>query len=541
MRNKRKSISLLGWIIGALLLIYLGVFCYLNLCKYAQHVDSDIAAEALLAREIWVEKDITPNDWISSTERRIIGMPTVAAVFYGITGSMQTAAGITCVLLGAILLGTFYFFLRKLSLSRPASITALLVLCALPINGFRNEGQMVPFVTLLLFLFAEYYVFHGIFLFFNILFYLKLKENRQMNRKTFLEWLVLFIAAVLLNCGGQRCLQVIILPLLVVEVIALFMESGHLRQKLPGGRYLATAYVGSLALAFLVSCLYGGRGDYAVYLLQPGEAVEKLLLGVPAALLENFGLVGNAKVGSFASLMQLLVWVFLILLGYGLWYVFRKNTESTDRQKDALTILLASVGVTAFIIGITSAEAAHYYFFMAWFAAAVLVAVMVDHTHPCGEIFSAGRAEKGQPVFAGLILTAVALFAVLNLKYTYCEAATTQDNLKEYQEVADYLTEAGIDYGYAEFWDAERICLITDGRVTMGHSYTMASLSGYWWLTSMKWYPPTLPKEMRTAYVVRTEMREAFEQQFPEGEAPILEYENEKLAVYVGDRNYVEL
>lgn len=109
MRNKRKSISLLGWIIGALLLIYLGVFCYLNLCKYAQHVDSDIAAEALLAREIWVEKDITPNDWISSTERRIIGMPTVAAVFYGITGSMQTAAGITCVLLGAICWGHFIF------------------------------------------------------------------------------------------------------------------------------------------------------------------------------------------------------------------------------------------------------------------------------------------------------------------------------------------------------------------------------------------------------------------------------------------------
>ena len=114
MKSKQKSISLLGWIIGALLLIYLGVFCYLNLCKYAQHVDSDIAAEALLAREIWEEKDITPNDWISSTERRIIGMPTVAAPVYGITGSMQTAVGITCILLGAILLATFYFFLRGL-------------------------------------------------------------------------------------------------------------------------------------------------------------------------------------------------------------------------------------------------------------------------------------------------------------------------------------------------------------------------------------------------------------------------------------------
>ena len=529
MKNKQKSITLLGWITGALLLIYLGVFCYLNLGKYAQHVDSDIAAEALLAREIWVEKDITPNDWISSTERRIIGMPTVAALFYGITGSMQTAVGITCVLLGAVLLGTFYFFLRKLSLSRVASATALLVLCALPINGFRNEGQMVPFVTLLLFLFAEYYVFHGIFLFLNILFYLKVKESQQMTRRIFLEWLVVFVAAVLLNCGGQRCLQVIILPLLVVEAIALFTESGHFRKKLPAGRYLATAYIGSLVLAFLVSCLYGGRGDYAVYLLQPGESVEKLLLTVPAALLENFGLAGNTKVGSFASLMQLLVWAFLILLGYGLWYVFRPKTESTGRQKDALTILLASVGVTAFIIGITTAEAAHYYFFMAWFAAAVLVAVMVDHM------------SEGQPVFAGLILAAVAMFAALNLKYTYYDAATTQDNLKEYQEAADYLTEAGIDYGYAEFWDAERISLITDGRVTMGHSYSMADLAGYWWLTSTKWYPPNLPAEMRTAYVVRTEMREAFEQQFPEGEAPILEYENEKLAVYVGDTNYVNL
>ena len=93
-----------------LLLIYLGVFCYLNLCKYAQHVDSDIAAEALLAREIWEEKDISPDDWVSSTERRIIRMSAVASVFYGITGSMQLAVGLACVLLGAVLLGTFYFF-----------------------------------------------------------------------------------------------------------------------------------------------------------------------------------------------------------------------------------------------------------------------------------------------------------------------------------------------------------------------------------------------------------------------------------------------
>ena len=92
-RKKKLYAVIPAWITGGLLLIYLGIFCYLNVCKYSQHVDSDIAAEALLAREIWQEKDITPNNWVSSTERRIIGMPAVASLFYGMTGSMQMAAG----------------------------------------------------------------------------------------------------------------------------------------------------------------------------------------------------------------------------------------------------------------------------------------------------------------------------------------------------------------------------------------------------------------------------------------------------------------
>ena len=66
--KKCKSIKILQWLVCAILLVYLAIFGYMNLCKYAQHVDSDIAAEALLAREIWQEKNLTPDDWIASTE-----------------------------------------------------------------------------------------------------------------------------------------------------------------------------------------------------------------------------------------------------------------------------------------------------------------------------------------------------------------------------------------------------------------------------------------------------------------------------------------
>lgn len=169
-------------IILFLLAVYLIMFGYLNLAKYNQHVDSDIATEALLAREMWIEKSLTPDNWISSTERRILGMPFVAALIYGMTGNMTMSAGIACVLIGALLIAVIYWFLRKTGLSRTAVFTALLILCAVPINGLRNSGQIVPFVSILLFLFADYYAFHSILMFLSITFYLHLKKGNAQKK-----------------------------------------------------------------------------------------------------------------------------------------------------------------------------------------------------------------------------------------------------------------------------------------------------------------------------------------------------------------------
>lgn len=108
-------------------------------------------------------------------------------------------------------------------------------------------------------------------------------------------------------------------------------------------------------------------------------------------------------------------------------------------------------------------------------------------------------------------------------------------------KVIDYMAEEGIDFGYAEFWDANRICAMSDGKITMGHSLQIEQLQMYWWLTSTEWYVPNLPEDMRTAYVVRQEDKEAFPTQF--GETVFLElgFENEKFAVYISDKNLVRM
>ena len=207
---------------------------------------------------------------------------------------------------------------------------------------------------------------------------------------------------------------------------------------------------------------------------------------------------------------------------------FKQKNNVEEEKKSAIIILAVSVGITAFIIAFTSAEPAHNYFLFSWFIAIVTVGVLVD----C--------YRKKKAWFADLILLAVCVFAVLNVKYTYVDAVTTTDNLRAYEEVADYMIEEGIEYGYAEFWDAERISLVRDGAVTMGHSYLMEDLKMYWWLTSLKWYPPNLPEQMPTAYVVKIQKKEAFEKQFEGQDTVSLGFENEKFAVYISDVNYLK-
>lgn len=526
-KDKRE----MAWtcVVFVLVMIYLGMFAYLNLAKYTQHVDSDLAAEALLAREIWTEKELTPDDWIASTERYVFGMPVIASVFYGMTGSMALSVGIACVLIGAALAGAVYWFLRRIGLSRLAGLAAILALCAVPINGLLNDGQMVPYVMQLMFVFADYYALHSILMLFTVAFYLHLKKG-IVGKREVLCWLFMFGFTTALALGGQRCLQMVILPMAVVEAVSLFAESGCFSRRLARSRYYATGYVATMVLAYLISTLYKGQADYGMILLKPREVMERIFVTVPGTILEGFGLGGGYVVGSFGSLMQLLAWAFLALVGCGLVFIFRKkNEEVGPEQKAAVTVFSVSVGITAFIVAITTAVPAHNYFLFSWYVAILTVGILID----C--------FRKRKSWFADVILLAVCAFAVLNIRYTYAEALATTDNLKDYEEVADFMIEEGIEYGYAEFWDAGRLSLVRDGAVTVGHCYGIENLSMQWWLTSLKWYPPNLPEDMKTAYVVKLHKKEAFEAQFAEEGAVELSFENESFAVYTSDKNYMKI
>ena len=503
-------------IITALLLVYLGIFAYLNLFCYRQHVDSDIAAGSLLAREIWEQKTLTPDNWAGSTERPVVSVSTITAVFYAITGSMSLGTGITCMLLGAAFIVSMYLFLRWIGL-RPGSVMlALLMISALPINGTENEDQIVPFFTLLFYLFADYYVMFLLLAVYSFWFYRFLKEKTEYTKKDYrlaIPFLISFCGTAILSAGGLHTFQIAVFPLFLYEIICLAIETDLFSKKIPKGRFVACLYTVTQMLAFGVSTLHGGQADFATYIESREKVISNIFIYVPSLLLKNFGFDGEVRVGSIDSIMHLLIIAFLILVGMALINIYGKSHSFTGanasalslskgRSRDALGFFICMFGVAAVSMALLTVAEYGYYFFAAWFVAVISVTIYYENLRD---------QNKG---FADLIVFAVIVFAVLNLSYTYKDAVNCKDNLRSYEEVCEFMKKENLMYGYAEYWDANRLMLITDGEITMGSSYHIEDLGMYWWLTNTDWYPPTLPADMRTVYVVRKGKESGFLNQF---------------------------
>lgn len=524
----KVSVSKVLFVVSIVLLaIYMGMFAYLNIVKFDQHADSDIAAEALLAKVMWEDKSFTPDYWIPSSERHNVGAPLVAAFLYGITGNLPVSAGLACTVLGGLFTFVLYRFLRRNGFSSLASVLGVLVLYAIPINGIKWEGQMVPFVHQLLFLFADYYVLHTILLLAAIMFYVGLLENRIPKKGAF-QWIILCLFTVALSICGQRCMQNVILPLLLVEVISLFIETEAFSVKISKVRLMPTGFVLSLLGSYLLAGLYPGQIKNAVGMSGAGTVTEKLTNGLLKGMFELFGIEETRSLTELGSIMVVLVYLFLALVIMGICIFLSKKGNAVVTQKRSFLCLGVSLLVTAVLSVITEAGIMSNYYYVAWLIALFTVAFLVDYF------------DKKKAWFKEIIIVAVCVFAVLNICYTYADALTTQDNLASEQEVAEFLVDQEIEYGYAAFWDAGRIALMTNGEVKLGHSYTMADVKMQWWLTDLRWYPPNVPENMKTAYIVNQSEREGFEAWYGEG-LPENSFENDKFVVYVGNVNKVRL
>uniref|UniRef100_UPI0040574DA1 hypothetical protein n=1 Tax=Acetatifactor sp. TaxID=1872090 RepID=UPI0040574DA1 len=508
-----------------LVVVYAVIFGYLNMAKLVEHADSDTAAEVLLAKEIWEEKDLSPDNWMSSTERKIVSCATVAALFYGCGIPMNTAMSLTCVVCGAAVMASFIYLLRAIGLKKAGMFTAVLLLLCVPINAREVSDSMLPFFTYLTFLFADYYAPHIIMMLLSLTTYFRLRKGE-------FSWSILIsggIAAMLslaLGASSIRCLQVAIGPMILLEAVEVYQVTDKFTQKLPPKRWYAIGYVLLMLVSNVLGMCYPSSANQPMYVLDGSQVAGRLFGDMPAALLKCLGIAGGSPLMSFGGLMQICVYLFVGLTVLAYFFQFQHKATVKKEQISATTFFLFNLLCTCFAVTVTSIAPYHYYFFIVFFLLAVALGCLADLL-----------AERYHVLWVAFSIF-VCGYALANLAYTYVPAMTSDSRQTEVKEVADFLEDAGIEFAYAQYWNANRLTIVSEGEVTMGGIYDMSNLEMYWWLTNVNWYPPNLPVALPTAYVVTPAEEAGFLAGV--GDAQVTKaFSNEKFIVYTSETNLV--
>ena len=206
--KRKKRFLIAGLAVG--IIIFFLMICSVNLFHYNYRMNSDIASEALLGKEIWERRQLLPDTWYPSTEARVISTPNLAALFYGITADMALSMGLSCCCMTALILFSILFFCSQAGIGLGRSLLMVFLSLVLPINFNFLE---------LVYLFAGYYGIQTAVFFFTLGIYADALKTRKVK---YVRAGMCILLALLLGFQGARGILVIYIPLLAVELLRFF-------------------------------------------------------------------------------------------------------------------------------------------------------------------------------------------------------------------------------------------------------------------------------------------------------------------------------
>lgn len=200
-------------IIILVLLAYFAVFAIVNFAGFAYFCNADMYEDTLIARLMWEQKTLFPANYIFGNQYYVIATPVFAALFYGITGSMNTAMALATTLMSLLIILSLGWMIKPYIKSRSTRLAVLLALTAsvyVPHIIEADEGQ-------LFFVMASYYACYLITFFFLAGDYVRARADSSLRPAA------LAVSLVLAFCTGMQSLRqtcVSILPILAVEFIS---------------------------------------------------------------------------------------------------------------------------------------------------------------------------------------------------------------------------------------------------------------------------------------------------------------------------------
>lgn len=224
----KKSI----YIYTGIIIIFFAAFCIINFCGFESFCDSDMYQDVYVSKLIWNSKSIFPPNWTFSNQYFVLAAPNIAAIIYGITGSMNLSMELATTIYTLLILAAFVYMIKAVTSNKTVILVSIICFMA-AVTGYdivnTHQGQlyflMVSYYASYIFTVFLVYGVYLRYLFANL-------SNREansesglkLNKPSVLAYILAMIFTIATGMQSLRQTAIMILPLACVEGIRFFYK-----------------------------------------------------------------------------------------------------------------------------------------------------------------------------------------------------------------------------------------------------------------------------------------------------------------------------
>lgn len=432
---------------------YLLVFGLLNFVGFPQFCNSDVYADMQFARRAWEQKTLFPEGWTFGNQYYVIATPVLAALFYGVTGSLNLAMALATQTMTALIVLSLFWMLRTFTKDGVAQLMCCLLLISSAVAYYGPYTMN----TLLFFTQGSFYACYLITIF--VVFGDYLRAGKGAVRPA--AWCLSLLLCFATGMQSLRQTAVMILPLVAWEILTVLIKLCKRERIWPVHSDSSIVRVASYTLANLAGVALAGLLDVpkaAIYGQTQAAAASQWmerLRAIPAGIAEITS-VDYLLAGDYSRLLAGMIGFFLILAAAAvivrLWNFQEKNTGLETAW------LLLWIGIAGVLLSTVLLEVKlrGIYMFM-WFPLVGLSGMML--------------LKKLPPVFRRggvLVCCGISLLGLLYCYRPYLPMLAPQEPTPQ-EQMSQWAEEQGYAYIYGEYWGtAPAIAVYSDGALEAG-------------------------------------------------------------------------
>ena len=442
------------------------------------HVNSDLAAEYLLAKQCFLEKSILPLGWHYSTEIYILGKHLVSAPMFLFTQNLTVIKTLTSLFCTIILFFSCWYLLSKLEIEQ---LWIKLLACIMVISPFSGLAWYVL-------AWGTFYIPHVVFSFFYIGLFLELVRQsavQNIKKRTVVLFLGLgFLSGLstiryIMNFQFPLALVLVILKVIEKETVISDVRKFWLEDKRVYYSVLGL-FAGGMGYVFnnvVLQQLYSFSEWNTIAFCKLGTVT---FLDIFRAILQNTGFIEGVSVFTPSGIINLLVYVCLLV--FVVFIIKVLKVEAQENRKILILFFASSFFFNIFVYLNTE--------FIPRYLVNILIFIM-----PCMAILLSSSSLSSYKKYGLGVVWSIVIFTSA---FTTMQSQFNRDSNTDKYAVRDFLVSQGYEFGYGTFWNANVFNYLTNGDIEVGNLYKTNNADGIavitdtyeydGWLTPKRFY-----------------------------------------------------